>query len=211
MTLWREISALAANPLITSRPWILLSNFNQILNQLEHFSIPQTTAPSSGIDEMKSCLNSNDLRDLVARGTYFTWTNRWPENPTMRKLDRAVTNDTWDSIFPNSIAIFDHPGSLDCSPCLIQLDVRVTIVNKPFKFFIHITSHPDYDRLLADAWDMPLLYGISQFFLSKKLSAAKSCAKLLNKQGFINIQARTKDALEKMHNIQTHLLSKPSQ
>lgn len=88
--------------------------------------------------------------------------------PILRKLDRAMINDAWNTAYPTSMAIFNPPGSSDHSPCAIQLALPAPSANKPFRFFRHVATHPNYVLLLAEAWSTPGLFGTTQFKLSKK-------------------------------------------
>lgn len=65
--LWQELSDLKDSSPISSRPWLLVGDFNQILSKLEHSSIPQTTAPTSGMNEMRSCFDNIAVKDITAR------------------------------------------------------------------------------------------------------------------------------------------------
>jgi len=48
------------------------------------------------------------------------------------------------------------------------------------------------------------------FSLGEHLKAVKKCCKLLNRQGFDNIQHKTKEALDSLESIQSQLLTNPS-
>lgn len=92
---------------IASRPWLLIGDFNQILSQQEHSSIQPTSAPPSGMHEMHNFFDTIDVQDVTARGALYTWKNKCPTNPNLIKLDRALINGAWNTIYPNSLAIFD--------------------------------------------------------------------------------------------------------
>ncbi|VVB02043.1 unnamed protein product [Arabis nemorensis] len=209
--LWQELADLRDSSPTSSRPWILVGDFNQILSQHEHSSIPQTLAPTNGMQEMRSCFEYLDIQDISARGALYTWKNNCHENPTLRKLDKVMINEAWSTYFPSSVAFFDPPGSSDHSPCVINLGFDVPSTKKPFKFYRHVMTHPDYLLLLDEAWSMLGLFGTAQFILSKKMVSAKNCLKLLNRRHYSNIQQRVKASFSSLQAIQAQLLLTPSQ
>ncbi|VVA93621.1 unnamed protein product [Arabis nemorensis] len=77
--LWQEHDDLRDSSPISSRPWILVGDINQILSQHEHSSIPQTLAPTTGMQEMQSCFEYLDIQDISVRCALYTWKNNCPE------------------------------------------------------------------------------------------------------------------------------------
>lgn len=50
--LWRDISTLNQLSLLSSSPWVLLSDFNQILTMDEHYSVLPSDAPLRGMSDL---------------------------------------------------------------------------------------------------------------------------------------------------------------
>ena len=97
------------------------------------------------------CCDAAELDDLKFVGHLLTWSNKNPLNPIIRKLDRALTNSTWLSIFPTSEADFLPPGVSDHCPILIRLGISSQRLNKPFKFFNFLSDHPEFEALVEKA------------------------------------------------------------
>uniref|UniRef100_A0A0D3AGK3 Endonuclease/exonuclease/phosphatase domain-containing protein n=1 Tax=Brassica oleracea var. oleracea TaxID=109376 RepID=A0A0D3AGK3_BRAOL len=76
--------------LVKEVPLIVLGDFNQIRAASEHFSIASYLLPVSGMGELQECLLECGLDDLETRGVFFSWSNGRPEDPILRKLDRAL-------------------------------------------------------------------------------------------------------------------------
>lgn len=72
--LLEEINGLARDPIISSKSWVLLGDFNQTLHPFE---------------------SSTSLSDLPFRGNVFTWWNNQESNLISKKLDRIMVNDLW--------------------------------------------------------------------------------------------------------------------
>ncbi|XP_024016553.1 uncharacterized protein LOC112089920 [Eutrema salsugineum] len=130
----------------------------------DHFS----ALSLSGIHDLQSCLEDNELQDLQSRGAYFTWSNLLHEDPILRKLDRVLVNDAWNSAFPESVAIFEPPGDSDHSPSLICLDSSLPVIKKCFKYFSFLASHPSFQDNNSEAWNSPISVGCDMFSLGQR-------------------------------------------
>ncbi|KAI8558971.1 hypothetical protein RHMOL_Rhmol04G0137800 [Rhododendron molle] len=79
-------------------PWLQLGDFNVVRKtneRLEGFD----TASTEFID----CLASLEMDDMLAKGFWYTWTNkRGGLGANMSKLDRAFVNLTWMNVFLGS-------------------------------------------------------------------------------------------------------------
>lgn len=186
--LWEDISAISQTSPISFRPWLLLGDFNQILTASEHYSLTPAVLPFHGMAEFREFLEENDLQDIPSRGIFYTWSNHNPDNPTLRKLARAVVNENWMFSFPDSIAIFDPPGDSYHSPCLVTLSSEEEIRKKCFKYFSFLATHPKFVSVLTEAWQQNICVGSQMYSLDQKLKNAKLCCRTLNKEGFGNIQ-----------------------
>ncbi|CAH2060492.1 unnamed protein product, partial [Thlaspi arvense] len=204
--LWEDISALRAGSPLSSRPWLPMGDFNQILLASEHYSIFPSVLPLRGMADFETCLVDNELSDLSSRGVFYTWTNNNPESPTLRKLDRAV-NDCWRTAFLDSNAFFDSPRESDHAPCLVSLTSEIEVRRKSFKYFSFLSTHPKFLSVLKEAWGEETCVGSDLFVLGQKLKAAKVFCKHLNREGISNIQQRAKEAFSRLENIQKDLLS----
>lgn len=91
--LWEELTFISQQSPARFSPWLVLGDFNQIVAADEHYSVIPHTLPISGMAELQSCLDGNELSDLASRGVFFTWSNGRPEDPVLRKLDRALVNE----------------------------------------------------------------------------------------------------------------------
>lgn len=208
--LWEELSFISQNSPANSRPLLALGDFNQIITANEHYSVIPHPLPLTGMSEFHNCLIANEFSDMPSRGAFYTWSNGRPEDPILRKLDRAVVNEAWSDTFPESLAVFDPPGDSDHSPCLVSTDANIQRSKKSFKYFSFISTHPKFKLEVSKAWKKQVCVGSKLFTLGQRLREAKICCKKLNIEGFSNIQERTKQALQQLNAIQASLLSSPS-
>nr|AAF63129.1 Similar to reverse transcriptase [Arabidopsis thaliana] len=189
---------------------ILVGDFDQIAATSDHYSVLQTSIPMRGLEEFQNCLRDSDLVDIPSRGVHYTWSNHQDDNPIIRKLDRAIANGDWFSSFPSAIAVFELSGVSDHSPCIIILENLPKRSKKCFRYFSFLSTHPTFLVSLTVAWEEQIPVGSHMFSLGEHLKAAKKCCKLLNRQGFGNIQHKTKEALDSLESIQSQLLTNPS-
>lgn len=210
-SLWEDLSTMNSTSPLRTTPWLLVGDLNQIASASEHYSIIPSSLPLRGMEDLQNCMSMNELVDLPSRGVFFTWSNHRPENPIIRKLDRAMVNDCWLEKFPDSYVFFDSPGDSDHAPALIHLDSSVHRGKKSFKYYSFLSSHPKFISLLREAWQEEICVGSAMFTLGERLKAAKRCCIKLNRLGFGNIQQRTHQALENLEAIQVTLMSAPSE
>lgn len=69
--LWVEMMNFAKSQFMANKPWIVLGDFNQVLDPLEH-SKPATLNVDRRTREFRDCLLNADLSDLTFRGNTFT-------------------------------------------------------------------------------------------------------------------------------------------
>lgn len=132
--LWSKITALAASHDLTSKPWLVMGDFNQICDPTKH-SLPPTLNMDKRISDLNQCLSDTFLEDLNFRGTTFTWWNKRKSSPLAKKLDRCLVNDEWYNSFPSSVAFFGSPDFSDHAVIAVTLDPATLRAKKPFRFY----------------------------------------------------------------------------
>lgn len=150
--LWVELLNLQHSHSLDSSPWLVGGDFNEITHPAEH-SATTVTSFTPQMVEFNSCLSQLEIRDLRFHGLRFTWSNKRPEDPIAKKLDRALINEHWLDLHPRSLAQFLAPEISDHTPCCIILDCPLPLAGtKPYKFFNYLTSHPGFLSLVAEFW-----------------------------------------------------------
>lgn len=85
-SLWKSLVTIAQS---MDSPWVLLGDFNVVLDSSEKLS--DTGSPLLVSDELASLLLATDLHDHKYIGNKYTWDN----GHTWCKLDRALCNGFW--------------------------------------------------------------------------------------------------------------------
>ncbi|KAG7579142.1 Reverse transcriptase domain [Arabidopsis thaliana x Arabidopsis arenosa] len=207
--LWKEIAELGDSNLIGARPWLMLGDFNQVLNPQEH-SDPASLNIDRNMRLFGNCLLDAELSDLVFKGNKFTWLNKSKTRPVAKKIDRILVNDSWCAQYPSSFGIFGNPDFSDHASCGVVFEEAVIRVKRPFKFFNYLLQNPEFMNLVRDNWFSLNVVGSSMYRVSKKLKALKKPIKDFSKLNYSDLEKRAKEAHELLLSCQDRTLADPS-
>lgn len=111
-----DLINIQANLLNGVSPWIMGGNFNETIHPAEH-SAPHTNQIPAPMRDFKACVDKLEIRDLIFHGPLFTWTNKQPDDPIAKTLNKALINEQWINAYPLSLAKFLAPEISNHSPC----------------------------------------------------------------------------------------------
>ena len=202
--LWSHLSSLKASNL--QLPWMLAGDFNVIAHSSESSNFNGTQATNSNMKDFVESMHHLEVLDHVYNGPLFTWSNHQDSTFLAKKLDRALINDTWLTLFAHSRVEFLPPELSDHSPAFIQLDIPLCSTPKPFKFFNFWVKHSSFQATVRDSWMLPMS-GSPMVRLHRKLKRLKQCLKSFNKEFFSNISIKVKEKRVELAKIQDEILS----
>ncbi|XP_057418408.1 uncharacterized protein LOC130712598 [Lotus japonicus] len=134
--LWEELTSFKDQVM---GPWCVVGDFNSVLYESE--KVGGAPINRAAVNRFQDCLNLCLLDDLGAKGTPFTW----QRGNLLERLDRAVANDLWRTMFPvASVTNIPLPFSDHCA-VLIRLNAEDRRP-KPFKFLAAWLNHPDFQE-----------------------------------------------------------------
>ncbi|XP_039170328.1 uncharacterized protein LOC120294342 [Eucalyptus grandis] len=162
--LWNDL--ISTSSICLDIPWIVAGDFNDI------------RYASNGKRDSSNYLDSSLLK--ISRLPHPSW---------QRKIDRVLTNAAWISAFSYLEANFLAPRVSDHSPMVVRI-LPVPSSRKPFKFFNFWMSHPNFFELVRQIWELRI-FGTPMFVLCSKLRSLKRRLKLLNREAYSDISART--------------------
>ncbi|XP_059451003.1 uncharacterized protein LOC132181787 [Corylus avellana] len=112
---WGLIRHLAT---LDPKPWICVGDFNEILYLSEKWG--GNGRSRSLMADFQSTLVDCELVDMGFRGPKYTWNNgREGKDFIQERLDRAVVNDRWSSLFPQAEIVVEGSSCSDHLPLFV--------------------------------------------------------------------------------------------
>ncbi|XP_024156414.1 uncharacterized protein LOC112164456 [Rosa chinensis] len=184
---------------LDSLPWIVIGDFNEILNNGEKISGPiRAERQMRGFHE---ALGYCDLLDLGFHGAMATWWN----SEMLLRLDRAICTPSWFDLFGHSKLFHLPPSDSDHVPLLLKASTTPLVVRSKknnFKFEAFWLQHPECDGVVKEAWGTDVT-GTRMFCVTKKIVHTRMQLDKRHKQVFRGrqlqmrgIRARLEELLE---------------
>jgi hypothetical protein len=136
---WWKITGFYGNPVCARRadswellkflstchpvPWLCAGDFNEVVTQEEKEG--SNLRKESQMTGFREALEACRLGDLGFSGSPFTWSNRRSDGTfTKERLDRAVANQEWCSLFPSSAVDILAARTSDHCPVLVSFSAH---------------------------------------------------------------------------------------
>ncbi|CAM8967066.1 unnamed protein product [Rhodiola kirilowii] len=173
--------------MMSNLPWMVLGDFNEVVCDSEVKGV--RSRQMWQMNNFREVLQDCGLLDLGFRGYPFTFSNRREgENEVRARLDRAVADKQWMSLFPN--AVVSHYQLLASDHQLLLLDTEGSYLKrrqKLFRFEAMWMDHPDFGKVMTEFWRDGSVASLDW------LQKLKECRKVLrdwNRCKFGNVQER---------------------
>uniref|UniRef100_A0A803PQY4 Reverse transcriptase domain-containing protein n=1 Tax=Cannabis sativa TaxID=3483 RepID=A0A803PQY4_CANSA len=177
--LWKELEGLRTN-----EPWVVLGDFNDIVEKGERIGKRAHFTPTA----FRECTIKCQLEDVKYGGSYFTWNNRQQgDDRIYSKIDRVMANPSWLNMYPIAEALFLQEGLFDHTPVILTVYPSLPSGRKPFKYFRMWLSSPHYQKQVADSWKGSVV-GTKMYQIVTKLKRLKPVLTAINKHGFADVQ-----------------------
>ncbi|XP_060968460.1 uncharacterized protein LOC133036011 [Cannabis sativa] len=187
-------------------PWIVLGDFNDILNKDERIGERVRHSSSTAFT---NCVSYCQLEDIRYSGSFFTWNNKQrAEDRIYSKIDRVLANEVWIELFLTAEAIFLTEGLFDHTPAVVSIHPTLPSGRKPFKYFRMWSSHPSFQQILSTVWSQKF-QGTKMYQIIAMFKALKPALKELNRCHFSDIQATDFKAKQDLDESQTQLQKDP--
>ncbi|XVF75809.1 hypothetical protein PTKIN_Ptkin13bG0216700 [Pterospermum kingtungense] len=158
--------------------------------------------------EFRDCLSSIAVYDHSFNVPLFSWSNNQQEGFVARKIDRALINGLWPSVFPGSTVDFLSPEISDHCAILVRLKAQVCSKPKPFKFFNCWIQYLNFLKVVEDSWSLPVANNIDPMnSLFLKLKRLKLVFKQFNRDKFGNLSGKVHDKRTELADLQNKILS----
>lgn len=171
-------------------PWLCLGDFNCLLASWEkHGGLPFA---SSSHYPLQHLMDAFGLIDLGFKGQAFAWSNNrdgWAN--IKERLDRAIANADWQSLFSKCCVTLLLRASSDHAPLLLESDGEVFSYPKPFRFESFWAKDASCGQVISTSWAL-VCQGSPAFKLCSKVKEVKRALKYWNRTHFGLVKERLK-------------------
>lgn len=195
--LWRDIEAHQNSPIFKNKEWILMGDFNEILDGEEHSSYIDSGVSTSGMRDFEDVIQHCRLLDMGYQGPKFTWCNKRNEGIICKQLDRILINEKWLHNRNQAYGVFEAGGCSDHLRGRFHLTTQAVGKKRPFKFTNTVADMPELLDTVADYWKdcQPLFQSTSALYrFSKSLKALKPLIRRLSKEKLGELSKKVKEA-----------------
>ncbi|RYR24105.1 hypothetical protein Ahy_B02g057597 isoform A [Arachis hypogaea] len=150
-SLWTKLLNIANR---THSPWIVTGDFNEIKDATEKKG--GSTIDNRACNRFANWINDSGLIDLGFSGSRFTWKGPlWNGHERVfKRLDRALSNSSWRLLHHEAVVKVLPRTNSDHHPLLItENDGGNLNHNRPFRFELMWTHHPEFDTFLSQTWN----------------------------------------------------------
>jgi hypothetical protein len=175
---WTNLSSFGVS---LTDPWLCIGNFNSITSHDDKYG--GRLFKSMSANPFIDFVNTFGMVHLGFSGNPYTWSNhRQGVGLIKERLDRSLASSGWIRFFPSySVSHLPAHGS-DHNPLLLNNDLPLPTLPKPFRFEEFWTRDPTYGIVIQEGWST--IEGSSSYCLSKKLKFIKQSIKYWNKHYF---------------------------
>lgn len=131
-------------------PWCCMGDFNEMLIHTDKCGLRPINQNRAAL--FRDFINITGLMELDLKGCIFTWASN-PRNGVIvrEKLDRALANWAWRSIFPHAMVTALPMVSSDHSPLIFQA-TPAKRSGKSFKYEAFWEEHSECGQVVKDGW-----------------------------------------------------------
>ncbi|CAB4270029.1 unnamed protein product [Prunus armeniaca] len=136
----------------TTMPWFCGGDFNEYLWSHEKRGV--IVASHNRPRFLHNFMTKMSLFDLGFNGPSFTWRGRARNGDLIQeRIDRALANATWQSVWPNTIVSHGAVLGSDHCPLIINTDPKRYICKKLFKFEAYWAKEDESYDLVERSWN----------------------------------------------------------
>ncbi|TQD71025.1 hypothetical protein C1H46_043451 [Malus baccata] len=138
----------------SSIPWLCGGDFNEFLWESEKSGGSQVLYNRP--QYLATFLNMAELSDLHFHGSPFTWRGRRNGELVEERLDRALSNQSWQECWPNTMVIHGTVIGSDHCPLIIQREPKRASGKRPFRFQSVWVKEVECVNLVEQCWAKPV-------------------------------------------------------
>ena len=212
--LWGDLKAHQDSPMFRHKEWIIMGDFNEILEGDEHSNHQNANSITTGMKDFEEVIQHCSFTDMGYHGPKYTWCNKREEGLICKKLDRILVNEIWLNKRTQVYGDFEAGGCSDHLRGRLHLKTKTERKRRPFKFSNALAEMPEFITTMKDFWKdtQPLCVSTSALHrFSKSLKALKPLLRKLSKAKFGELTRKVKEAYQDLFEKQEKLLGGPNQ
>ncbi|XP_074265657.1 uncharacterized protein LOC141588101 [Silene latifolia] len=188
-------------------PWGVCGDFNCVLNFNERIGREVSWAD---IAEFRDCVTVCGLMDIKGQGAFFTWNNKHaPSSRGFSRIDRFLVNDEWMDLYPDAYVHFLPEGLFDHNPCVYYRRNSGVQRKRQFKYYNMWSLYPEFKNVVHNSWNV-YIPGTPMYQVVTKLKNLKGPLKLLNRNGFSDVEKSVGVARALLEDIQVQMHLNPT-
>ncbi|GKD83877.1 RNA-directed DNA polymerase, eukaryota, reverse transcriptase zinc-binding domain protein, partial [Tanacetum coccineum] len=206
LELWKEL--VMYKRVIGNNAWAIMGDMNVTLDPKEHSA--GKSYMSKDMYDFKECVNLIEVEDITSSGLFYTWTKNLYKTKNgddagiLKKLDRAMGNETFICKFSQAHAIF-LPYLISV---ILVLPNSVKAKKKSFRFANFFTNKEEFGDIVKNHWGS-VNEGCNMFRVVQNLKLLKKYLKdLAWKDG--DIFKNVKELRIKLKEVQTKIDKDPT-
>jgi exonuclease III len=148
--MWTKLRQIKDN---SSKPWLMMGDFNEAMWQEEHFSC--TPRSERLMMDFREVLSHCDLYDIGFVGNPWTFDNKQKGDRNVRvRLDRAVASTEWSRMFPDHRLRHIASSRSDHCPILLSIETATNCrCDRPVRRYeIVWEREPSLPAAVEEAW-----------------------------------------------------------
>jgi hypothetical protein len=161
------------------RPWLCVGDFNEITDQ--HEKEGGNIRKESQMEKFREAIDNCSLCDLGFSGSKYTWSNGHSDGSfTKERLDRALANVEWVSVFKEVEVRIEAKRASDHNPVLIEFHEEKQekrCGHRGFKFEAKWWVDDECGSVIKSAWEAEGLHANRITVVRNKL---QQCQKVLS-------------------------------
>lgn len=178
----------------------VIGDFNVVLGAHERSSghLTHATPPEEFRDFISQC----DLFDIEGTGNKYTWATRRNNSFMAARLDRALANQGFLSLWDDVELLILPLHCSDHNPLHLRTSLNVPASPRPFRFQDMWTMHESFFDTVKQSWYIPILACTPTVRLITKLKRLRHILKVWNAESFRNIHTEIQQASIKLDQTQ---------
>lgn len=145
---WERLLRMSAN---RTGAWLLMGDFNEITSNAEKKG--GRKRPESSFLPFKNMLAGCGMIEFPAKGNTFSWAGRMRAGRVQCRLDRAVGNEDWHSLFSHTYVEYLLRWGSDHRPILAHFQARDIQGRRNFRFDQNWFSKEGFTETVKGEWE----------------------------------------------------------